>query len=68
MSCKYSEKVMCKSRECNGCACDDAVDGYREKVEERLKKATVIGADCVGKRFECVPTWKAVQIVRKAMQ
>ena len=32
-------------------------------VVEQLKENTVIGADCTGKGFECIPTYKAIEIV-----
>ena len=35
-----------------------------DKVAEQLKEETVIGADCTGNGFECIPTYKATEIVR----
>lgn len=35
-----------------------------EAVVAKLKKETVIGADCIGNGFECIPKFKAIEIVR----
>jgi hypothetical protein len=35
-----------------------------EAVVAELEKETVIGADCVGNGFECIPKFKAISIVR----
>ena len=35
-----------------------------EKVVDELKKSKAIGADCVGEGFECVPLFKAIEIVK----
>lgn len=35
-----------------------------ENVVGQLNKATVIGADCVGKSFDCIPTFRAIEIVK----
>ena len=37
----------------------------RERIIKELEEATVIvGADCFGEGFECIPTWKAIEIVK----
>ena len=35
------------------------------KVIDKLKKSKAIGADCVGEGFECVPLFKAIEIVKQ---
>ena len=35
------------------------------KVIDELKKSKAIGADCVGEGFECVPLFKAIEIVKQ---
>lgn len=35
-----------------------------DKVVDELKKSKAIGADCVGEGFECVPLFKAIEIVK----
>ena len=36
-----------------------------EKVVDELKKSKAIGADCIGEGFECVPLFKAIEIVKQ---
>ena len=36
-----------------------------DKVVEELEKSKAIGADCVGEGFECVPLFKAIEIVKQ---
>ena len=38
-----------------------------DKVVEELKKSRAIGADCVGEGFECVPLFKAIEIVKQGV-
>lgn len=35
-----------------------------DKVLEQMEDATAIGADCVGNAFECIPKYKAIEIVK----
>ena len=63
---KGTEKLLdFQKDECIACinSCDIAYD--IGKVVEELYKSKAIGADCVGKGFECVPLFKAIEIVKQ---
>ena len=40
-------------------------EAEKEHIIKELEEATVIGADCFGEGFECIPTWKAIEIVKR---
>lgn len=35
-----------------------------DKVVEQLEEETVVAADCVGNGFDCIPTYRATEIVK----
>lgn len=34
-------------------------------IKELEEEAIVVGADCFGEGFECIPKWKAIEIVKR---
>ena len=64
----FERKVMCGDEE----DVQDVIYSLRDfptaydvdKVVKQLEEETVVAADCVGNGFDCIPTYRATEIVK----